>query len=173
MKISLRLFITAIISLFCVGCDQASKQYAAHYLPEDHMQSYLYDIVRIGYTENTGAFLGMGSNLSPEHRFWLFSVFAGLLLAGLFAYLLFHKPASAVSIAGFALILSGGGSNLYDRLINNGAVIDFLNVGFSSLRTGIFNVADMAIMAGAVLVVFAGSNSGKSDSPDQLEHNSH
>ena len=163
MKISLRLFITAVISLFCVGCDQASKQYASHYLPKDHMDTYLYDMVRIGYTENTGAFLGMGSDLSPELRFWLFSVFAALLLIGLFAYLLFSKPASIASIAGFALILSGGGSNLYDRIVNNGAVIDFLNVGISSVRTGIFNVADMAIMAGAVLIIFAGGSIDKTD----------
>ncbi len=165
MKISLRLFITAVISLFCVGCDQASKQYASHYLPKDHMNTYLYDSLRIGYTENTGAFLGMGSNLSPEHRFWLFSVFAGLLLIGLFAYLLFSKPASIVSITGFALILSGGGSNLYDRITNNGAVIDFLNIGISSVRTGIFNIADIAIMAGALLAIAASSkfSSGKSD----------
>jgi len=166
MKISRRLFITAVISLFCVGCDQASKQYAANYLPKDHMDTYLYDVLRVGYTENTGAFLGMGSGLSPEHRFWLFSVFAGLLLIGLFAYLLFFKPATTASITGFALILSGGGSNLYDRIVNNGAVIDFLNIGISSLRTGIFNIADMAIMAGAVLIIFASGFTGNTD-PEQ------
>jgi signal peptidase II len=31
-------------------------------------------------------------------------------------------------------------------------VTDFLNVGFGSLRTGIFNVADMMILAGALLI---------------------
>ena len=160
MKIRLRLLITAVISLCCVGCDQASKQYASHYLPKDYMDTYLYDLLRVGYTENTGAFLGMGSNLSPEHRFWLFSVLAGLLLIDLFVYLLFSKPASFASVTGFALILSGGGSNLYDRIVNNGAVIDFLNIGISSVRTGIFNIADMAIMAGAVLAVVASSNTG-------------
>jgi signal peptidase II len=34
-------------------------------------------------------------------------------------------------------------------------VIDFLNVGIGSLRTGIFNVADMAIMLGVFLLLFA------------------
>ena len=168
MKIRYRLLITAVISLFCVGCDQASKQYAANYLPKDHMDTYLYDVVRLGYIENTGAFLGIGSNLSDGHRFLLFSVFAGLLLIALFACLLFSKPASAWSIAGFALILSGGGSNLYDRIVNDGAVIDFLNVGVSFVRTGIFNVADMAIMVGALLVIVAGSKISDSK-PDVQE----
>jgi len=67
-------------------------------------------------------------------------------------------PVSTTTVAGFALILSGGGSNLYDRIVNDGAVIDFLNIGISSVRTGIFNVADMAIMAGAVLIVVATGN---------------
>jgi signal peptidase II len=53
------------------------------------------------------------------------------------------------------LIFSGGISNFYDRASNNGAVIDFLNVGIGSLRTGIFNVADMAIMLGVFLLLFA------------------
>ena len=47
----------------------------------------------------------------------------------------------------------GGLSNLIDRLIYDGRVTDFLNVGIGSLRTGIFNLADMAILAGALLLV--------------------
>ena len=47
-----------------------------------------------------------------------------------------------------ALFLAGALSNLIDR-IAVGSVIDFLNVGIGPLRTGIFNVADVAIMAGA------------------------
>ena len=49
---------------------------------------------------------------------------------------------------------SGGISNMIDRVLS-GAVIDFMNIGIGNLRTGIFNVADMAIMAGLFLVVIA------------------
>ncbi|HXC20398.1 MAG TPA: signal peptidase II, partial [Steroidobacteraceae bacterium] len=52
-----------------------------------------------------------------------------------------------------ALIAGGGISNLIDRLLYGGRVTDFLNVGIGSLRTGIFNVADMAILAGALLLI--------------------
>ncbi len=58
------------------------------------------------------------------------------------------------SIAGLSLMLGGGFSNLYDRIFNNGAVVDFLNVGIVGLRTGIFNVADMALMLGAALLIY-------------------
>ena len=46
-------------------------------------------------------------------------------------------------------------SNLIDRLRYGGYVVDFLNVGIGSLRTGIFNVADMAIMAGVIIWAFS------------------
>jgi signal peptidase II len=46
----------------------------------------------------------------------------------------------------------GGASNLIDRAAR-GHVVDFLNVGLGSLRTGIFNVADIAVLLGALLIV--------------------
>ncbi len=55
-----------------------------------------------------------------------------------------------------SLIFSGGVSNLIDRFAHNGYVIDFLNLGVGSLRTGIFNVADIAIALGALLLLMPG-----------------
>jgi signal peptidase II len=43
--------------------------------------------------------------------------------------------------------------------ISSGTVIDFLNVGVGSLRTGIFNVADMAITLGSGIIVVSGYRS--------------
>ena len=50
-------------------------------------------------------------------------------------------------------MLSGGIGNLWDRVIPDGRVIDFMDVGIGSLRTGIFNVADLCITTGVVLLV--------------------
>jgi len=50
------------------------------------------------------------------------------------------------------MFLAGGVSNLVDR-IAMGRVIDFLNIGVGPVRTGIFNVADVAIMAGIGLLM--------------------
>jgi len=55
-------------------------------------------------------------------------------------------------LAGVALMWGGGASNLIDRA-SRGHVVDFLNLGVGSLRTGIFNVADVAVLLGAVLIV--------------------
>jgi len=63
-----------------------------------------------------------------------------------------------------ALFVAGGASNLIDR-VTYGMVIDFMNVGIGSLRTGIFNVADMAIMLGAGILLLEASRSGRHAPP--------
>jgi signal peptidase II len=60
--------------------------------------------------------------------------------------------AQAPLLIALALFLGGGIGNLIDRLTNDGRVIDFMHIGFGFLRTGIFNVADMALMTGVVLL---------------------
>jgi signal peptidase II len=50
----------------------------------------------------------------------------------------------------FALVLSGGIGNLIDRIGNEGRVIDFMNLGIGSWRTGVFNVADIVILGGGI-----------------------
>ena len=68
------------------------------------------------------------------------------------------------ALLGVALFVAGGASNFPDRIIY-GMVIDFMNVGIGSLRTGIFNVADMAIMLGAGILVLEGYRSDRQASP--------
>ncbi len=57
-----------------------------------------------------------------------------------------------VGEAGWILFVASDLSNLIDR-VAMGSVIDFINVGIGSFRTGIFNIADVAIMAGAALLL--------------------
>jgi signal peptidase II len=51
-------------------------------------------------------------------------------------------------------VAAGGLGNLWDRLATGGWVVDFMNLGVGPLRTGIFNVADVALMAGVALVAW-------------------
>jgi len=44
---------------------------------------------------------------------------------------------------------------LIDRIFNEGRVIDFMNIGIGSLRTGIFNVADIAITLGVMWIILS------------------
>jgi signal peptidase II len=63
-----------------------------------------------------------------------------------------------LALLGVSVFVAGGVSNLLDRIVY-GNVIDFMNVGVGPLRTGIFNVADMAVILGAAIVLWAGYRS--------------
>ena len=151
-RISVRLVLFLAI-VATIGCDRVTKHIADTTLSDVPRQSFLGDTVRLEYAENTGAFLGLGADWPPRVRTAVFAVSNGLLLVGLVVVALRRRwPAKA--LLGVALLLAGGASNLVDR-IAYGMVIDFLNVGVGSLRTGIFNVADMAIMLGVGIMVLA------------------
>jgi signal peptidase II len=81
----------------------------------------------------------------------------GLLLAGLSVYALVSAKLHNFEVGGYALIASGGFSNWVDRARFDGSVVDFMNMGIGSLRTGVFNVADLAIIAGIVVLFLHGS----------------
>jgi len=66
-----------------------------------------------------------------------------------------HDLPLTVPVWGALMLAAGGVGNLIDCFYRDGAVVDFMNAGIGSLRTGIFNVADVQIMAGAVLLAFA------------------
>jgi signal peptidase II len=59
------------------------------------------------------------------------------------------------------LILAGGFGNLYDRALNDGRVVDFMHFQLGPLETGVFNVADVAIMIGMFGFIFISTNWGR------------
>lgn len=150
-----RVFAGAII-VFSIVLDQLTKVVAVRTLKGEPTRSYLGDLFRLSYAENAGAFLGMGGELHHGLRFWLLTVIVGgFLVAGIvYLFVKVETLSQPILLAG-ALVLSGGLSNWFDRLMNDGRVVDFMNLGIGGLRTGIFNVADIAIMAALPLVLFA------------------
>jgi signal peptidase II len=145
------------LALLTIACDRVTKQVAEVTLAGTARRSFLGDTVRLEYVQNPGAFLSLGASLPPWARTALFTVGAGVcLILGLIASARQRwRPRAAL---GLTLVAAGGASNLIDRLLR-GTVTDFLNLGVGGLRTGIFNVADVAIVLGALLVVSAGEAS--------------
>ena len=148
-----------ILIVTTVGCDRVTKHFAASTLPQMPRQSFFADTVRLEYIENPGAFMGLGAEWRPEVRVLLFTVGNALLLSAM-VLVAWRLRWSGAAVAGLGLLVAGGGSNLIDR-VARGHVIDFLNVGLGPLRTGIFNVADMAVMLGAALIVYGGYHAGE------------
>jgi signal peptidase II len=152
-----------LAALGTVACDRVTKVLATVTLAGAPARSFLGDTLRLDYAENPGAFLGMGADWPPEWRAALFTgaAFAGIFVVGGLAWRLRDVPGALV---GLALFAAGSLSNLVDR-VAYGGVVDFLNVGIGSLRTGIFNLADVAILAGAALVVAYSSRASRPASP--------
>ena len=136
-----------------IGCDRVSKRLATEVLADAPGRSFLADTVRLEYAENTGAFLSLGAEWPAAWRTLVFGVGNGvLLLAMTVAAMRLQWPRTA--LVGLTLFIAGGASNLIDRLAS-GHVVDFMNVGIGPVRTGIFNVADVAILVGAALVALS------------------
>lgn len=147
-----RIGIVLIVLASCVGCDQATKGIARTVLHETEIHSYLYDTIRFQLTQNEGGFLSLGASLPDPWRQVLLTGGVFVLL-GILSYAMLSRKLSDVTVFALALIFAGGASNLLDRLLYGGRVTDFLNLGIGSLRTGIFNVADINITFGALILI--------------------
>lgn len=153
MSIAKRFVLIIMVLVSCVSCDQTTKSVAQSILSETGIWSFFGDTVRFQLAHNEGAFLGLGASLPTDWREGIFSVGAGGMLLVLLGLALFSKSTSPFSTLAFSLLLAGGVGNLMDRLMYKGYVIDFINIGFGSLRTGIFNVADIAVTAGVFMLI--------------------
>ncbi len=154
MTISIKRWcLIALLVVGTVGCDRVTKQIAAQRLAGLPTQSYLADTLRLGYAENLGGFLSLGAGLPAPVRTIIFTSATGALLVLLIAAASRNGWDRWRTVA-LSLFIAGGASNWVDRF-TTGKVVDFLNVGIGSVRTGVFNVADVAIMAGVALLLIA------------------
>ena len=105
----------------------------------------------ITYVRNTGIAFGMLASVSSPLKAVLLSMLAGVAVVIVMVYS-FRNPAGHRWLqASLALVLGGALGNLYDRM-TQGYVTDFLDFYVGSLHWPAFNVADLAISAGVVLL---------------------
>ena len=149
-----RLCLVVLMILACTGCDQATKVMAKQFLPKNQIVSLLKDTIRLHYVHNSGAFLGLGASMPRLARTAVFTLGVGVVVVGIFIYLLTVSALRMETLVGLSLICGGGFGNLIDRVAYQGEVVDFLNVGIGSLRTGIFNIADVAVLVGALVILW-------------------
>src|SRR5581483_4856976 len=158
-----RLLLVFVLFSFSVGCDQVTKVFAKDHLSASPAQ-YFGGFFRLQYTENSGGFLSFGSTFSTGFRFWAFIIFTSIALAAMSLFLASARKLHWVYVVALSFVIAGGIGNLMDRICNHGAVVDFMNVVVGSLRTGIFNVADVTILAGAGLLLLRAFQSQKPQS---------
>ncbi len=137
--------------------DQLTKYMAIQLLQGGPAIEYWGGFFKFIFARNTGAFLSLGSQLSENARFWTLTAFIGVILCVVALFIFFKTSLKTSAVIALSLILAGGAGNLIDRVWRDGHVVDFMNMGINigpwSVRTGIFNVADVAIMAGLFLLI--------------------
>ena len=152
MNTTHRLLLLSFVLLLGIGCDQGTKYLAQEKLSTAPPISFLGDVFRFQYAENNGAFLSVGSGLPESYRFYLLTLLPVVFLTGLFFFVVFSRRLRVFEVVSYALIIAGGFSNLFDRILRHGFVVDFMNMGIGRLRTGIFNFADVSIMLGIFML---------------------
>lgn len=155
MKRWVKILLFCCSSLTLISWDRASKELAKEHLKDKESISYFHDTFRLMYVENTGAALSLGDSLPKNISFWLLSILPLALLIAMSGYVI--KQTDRMNwpkLIAFALIISGGLGNIIDRILFDRHVTDFMNIGINSLRTGIFNFADVFITAGVLVLLF-------------------
>ncbi|MFT3683001.1 MAG: signal peptidase II [Ferruginibacter sp.] len=151
MSSRLKIFLFCILSIAFIGCDKATKEIAKKELKGREAISYFHDTIRLEYAENTGAAMSLGDELPKTVSFLVLGLLPLIFLLLLFIYAIRNAGnMSFMKMFSLALIFSGGIGNIIDRLLSDRHVTDFMNLGINNIRTGIFNVADICITAGAV-----------------------
>ena len=111
--------------------------------------------------ENVGAILGMGSDLNPTLKLILLLILPVVVLGFVLIHIFRNKNLDTLSVIAFSMIIGGGIANVYDRIIY-GSVTDFLYIDLGGVfRTGIFNLADLFVTTGMIMLLIASFNNKK------------
>ncbi|NQZ44597.1 MAG: signal peptidase II [Flavobacteriaceae bacterium] len=142
-----------LLILSNIGCDQISKNMVRAKVEPGAYVQLIEDTFILTNVENTGAAMGLGQHLPPFAKGLLLNMLPLLVLLFL-CYRIFVKQQIEVWMGiSFAFIIGGGIGNLIDRF-RFGSVTDFFYLKSGFLKTGIFNMADVSVSIGALLLLF-------------------
>ena len=144
-----------VLVLLNIGCDQVSKRVVRENVSHQEFIPLIKHHFILTNVENTGAMLGFGANFPPIIKLILFQVLPLLVLLILLYRLLTRRQTNTWMLLAFAFVIGGGIGNLIDR-IAVGSVTDFFQIRLGFFRTGIFNMADVAVTTGVLLILFLG-----------------
>ncbi|AXK47138.1 signal peptidase II [Brachybacterium saurashtrense] len=141
----------AALALVLAVIDQVTKNWAVANLPLLEPQPFLGEVLQLTLLYNSGAAWGMGSEITPVVTCLQIAIVLGVIV---FAVRAVRSPWYALALG---LVMGGALGNIHDRLLRapspfHGEVVDFLELP----RWPVFNVADMGVVAGALLIVLLG-----------------
>jgi len=114
------------------------------------------DYFQLIWVENKGAFLGMGSDMNPTLKLIFLLILPTVVLGYVIYYIVKTKDLDQTSLIAFCCIVGGGIANVFDRIVY-GQVTDFFFIKITeTIKTGIFNVADLSVTTGMIMLLFSG-----------------
>jgi signal peptidase II len=141
-----------LIAALVVLLDRISKWAVAASLPLHDSLTVIPGFFDINHVENTGAAFGLFAESTVHWKVAALVTFS--LIALIIVTILLWKNSHTVNTmtVGLSLILGGAFGNLWDRVVA-GHVVDFLDFHIGTYHWPAFNVADSAIVVGAILLV--------------------
>jgi signal peptidase II len=110
------------------------------------------EYVRLTYIYNPGAAFGIHLG---EYSRQIFLVLSLVALAALVGMYWFTPASDRVRLTAISLICAGAVGNLIDRIRSEAGVVDFIDIGVGDVRWPVFNVADMAVTIGAIILALS------------------
>ena len=154
MKNKRNLYIISLVILNII-LDQLSKFWIRGNVAPYSDINIIADYFIITNVENSGAFLGLGSDFSPVIKSILLLALPVGVLVTVLVYIFKDTSIDKLSLIGYSSIIGGGIGNIYDRFLY-GSVTDFLFIDLGGVfKTGIFNIADLSVTTGMILIVWA------------------
>src|SRR6266849_5476318 len=132
--------------------DRATKLMVANNIQLHDSIVVLPGFFRITHVQNRGAAFGLFSESPSEWKVGVLILFSMAALVVVSALLWKNSHAMTTTGVGLALILGGAVGNLWDRVVD-GWVVDFLDFFVGTYHWPAFNVADSAIVIGALMLV--------------------
>jgi len=153
MKLSRRSLFIILTIILTIAIDQISKILVRTYVIPSEKTTIIGTYFTLHNVENTGAFLGMGSDLSPVLKLILLLILPIAVLGFVTVHIFKDKSLDNLSIFAFASIIGGGIANVFDRIVY-GSVTDFFHIDLGGVfRTGIFNMADLSVTTGMIILL--------------------
>ncbi len=150
-KLALMLFFSVIAVLKLVAVDQLSKWWMKSFLIyKPHYTIEVTSFFDLSYSWNHGISFGMFAEYY-QHSNNIFLVINTIIILYLWRLLL--RANSYRIYLGYSLIIGGAVGNLCDRLMS-GAVFDFLAFHIREFYFPVFNIADIFIFLGVVMVLY-------------------
>ncbi len=141
-----------LIAVLVLLLDRLAKWAVASNIALHDSVNVIPGFFQLTHVQNTGAAFGLFAESNTQWKIGALVSFSVIALIVVTALLWKHSYSLSTTTIGLSLILGGATGNLWDRLAS-GHVVDFLDFHIGSYHWPAFNVADSAIVIGAILLV--------------------